>query len=351
MTTMKTSPDALLLSPSYRGTSFAEIADGLVKVIREQKLAIDVIGIQTHFANTLPADKLDDTRFVEAHHQNLTALLKGRYQRVLTMDFYGLGLDMIQYQAAQEGRNIEFGTLFHGASFMDRDVYKSSDWISKFELAWGQLYSTIYSPSADSIKKFPDELRAKVKIFPWGMDTFEAQLDTKGDKPIEVLFPHRLSADKGIADLIEIATTIPEIPIHITVSQTQTELKKNKYFPALNALPNIRFIVGENDTEHQQTLARTNIVLSSAYQELFGYSVMKAVAFGATPIVPNRQCYPYYFEPNHLYDSNREAGAKIKRLLTSKKAQQSIAEVTAQIRSRIIQFSFETILRDFFTTT
>lgn len=344
---MKANRNAILLSPSYQGTSFAEIADSITKVVSEQRMPIDLIGKQEHFTNDLPTDQLDDTRFLEAHHSNLADLFRGRYNRVLTMDFYGLGLDMVKYQADQEGRDIAFGALFHGASFMHRDVY-TTGWISRFELAWGQLYSKIYSPSTDSLKDFPDDLQAKVRIFPWGMDTFKPTANPDIHKPLEVLFPHRLSDDKGITDLIEIATLLPDITIYITVPQTQAELEKNQYYPALKALPNIRFIVGESDEAHHQTLSQSKIVLSSAYQELFGYSTMKAVVSGAIPVLPNRQCYPHYFEPEYLYHTNAEAAARIRQLLSEQDAQDKIEASIASTRARIARFSFEAILKDFF---
>ena len=342
---MRTNTNALLLSPSYHGTSFAEISDALVKVIEAKRLPIDIVGRQEHFSNTLAANKLDDSRFIEAHLQNIQNLLRGRYRKVLSMDFYSLGLDMLQYQADQEERPIELGALFHGASFMDRDVYEEG-WISKFEQAWGNLYSKIYSPSPDSVDNFPGELRPKVRVFPWGMDNFEKVASE--EKTIEVLFPHRLSADKGIPDLIEIAKLIPDVTIHITVPQTQSELENNEYYKDLQNLANLRFIVGESDEEHHHSLARSKIVLSSAYQELFGYSVMKAVASGAIPVLPNRQCYPHYFAKENIYTTNQNAADKITTILSDLAEQERITKLTEETRTKIGAFSFEAILKDFF---
>jgi hypothetical protein len=116
----------------------------------------------------------------------------------------------------------------------------------------------------------PRELKKKAKIFPRGVDYFydkylNVSIEVK-HKEIDVIFPHRLSNDKGLSDFIEIVKSLPDVKFAIT---SFNEIEDNEDIKILQQLKNCSYFIGQDDDHHIQTLQKSKIVLSCAYQENF----------------------------------------------------------------------------------
>lgn len=338
------SSNVIAIPPHYKGTSFDEMTQALVVSAGKMNIPIEITGQVDPLENNLKGGLLDDESYIEGQIAVISELTRRKgLAKVLFLDFFNPGLDILRYAHLQRDLRCKYGSILSGGSFLSGDLY-SFDWLSSYETAWANTYDSIYTPSRYIESQLPEPLKKKTKFMPHGMDAFSPA--TSPDKKYDVIFPHRLNEDKGIVDLIDIAKGIPEAKIAIPVPQKQDQAKGSKYYDALDAIDNIELLHGENDEQHALTLASSKIVLSCAKQELFGYSVMKSVLSGCHPVLPNDQCYPYFFPRNFLYRSNEEAVQMIKDHLRDSKHESS--EALDQIRGNIRDFTFKTILSDFF---
>lgn len=327
------------------GTSFQDIVDGMFLAVREMASDIEIIGNITPLENTISGELLDDQNYIDGQLSLLKSLIQeGPVSKILFLDFFNPGMDLLKYYHEQQEIVCEYGSLLHGGSFLDDDLY-SFDWMKQFESGWFGLYDKIYTPSQLLARAVPDLFQEKISIYPWGLDGVNISSDV-APKDADVVFPHRLNADKGIEDFIDIVSRMNDLEFVVTSPQKEMVIKHNKYYKELIRYKNVRFVLGQSEKEHIKTLTSAKIVLSCAKQENFGYGIMKAVSSGCIPVLPDRLCYPEYFEDLFLYGDLDEAMNKI-RLFA--KSPNEAKKLLVTSRKRISKYSFSSILEDFFT--
>ena len=129
-------------------------------------------------------------------------------------------------------------------------------------------------------------------------------LDKKEDF---VIFPHRLSKEKGINDFFKIAKSMPTKRFIVTSSSNKD---------CLYSLPsNVTYINNLTKKEYYNYMSKAKYYLSTAYQETFGYTLREALLYNCIVAAPNDLCYPEMLPKKCLY--NRNDVLKIKKLLTS----------------------------------
>ena len=82
-------------------------------------------------------------------------------------------------------------------------------------------------------------------------------------------------------------------------------------------------------SEYERWLCRGDIVVSTAIQENFGISVMEAIAYGCTPLLPRRLSYPELIPQAHqdcLYDSEEQLEQRLEAMIQ--------AAATGRLRNR-----------------
>lgn len=107
------------------------------------------------------------------------------------------------------------------------------------------------------------------------------------------------------------------------------------------------FVASEH--HYRSLLAIADVVLSTALHDFQGLAVLEAVAAGCVPLLPNRLCYPYWFDQRYLYDSfiddpAREADVlaeSIRQLAQLKRRQQM------PLAPSVAQFSASSLKRDY----
>ena len=332
-----------VITPYYKGTALEEIVNSVIVAARHVSAKIRIIGFLEPLDNKLHTEFLDDEKYPVMQARLNEMLLRVRSpKRMLFLDFFNPGLDLLRYTHKQKGILCKYGALLHGGTFLEHDLY-NFDWLENFELAWAYVYDKIYAPAYFIAEKFPKNLRNKVVVKSWGMDSFRPA--SGHNRRYEVIFPHRLNKDKGIDDLYKIARRLPKINFYVTAPQKMNYLKSNDYFKKLSARGNVHILANQTDEMHHKTLAQSKIVLSCACQEIFGFSIMKSVLSGCIPVLPNRQIYPYYFSTDFLYNTIDEACQLIKRYLRD--AALPFERLKA-VRNRIKNLSFINILKDFY---
>jgi glycosyltransferase involved in cell wall biosynthesis len=320
----------------YVGTSFERICLSIKSCIEAERLDIDYIVI-SDLPNNLDPAEFDDSHFYKYQLKLLEHLINGKkaYDRLLFIDFFNPGIDILKYELDRNSLNTELYALLHGGTFIEEDLLKDA-WISKYEKAWTGVYKRVYVPSRYAFSTLPEFLAQKSSVFSWGLDAVKPLLKPSLTKDIDVVFPHRISSDKGVAELISICELCPEVQFVITSPSGIVP----SLFKDLPRIANLSVVTCRDTESYYRILGRSKIVLSCALQELYGYSVAEAVLSGAYPILPNRQVYPEFYQDDNLYDTPVQAGALITEKLRSHKD-------TLYDARKIERHSFMPLLRDF----
>lgn len=301
----------------YLGTSFEEIVGHMIVATKSLNFPIRFVGLNKPLKNNLKDFLLDDEHYIKSQLNLIGELIKiKKPAKILFLDFFNPGLDLLKYHHEQKNIKMKYGALLHGCTFFNHDIYNQT-WLRSFEFAWAKIYDIIYVASFYAKNNLPKQIRIKSKVLPWGLDNFHHTIST--NKKYDVIFPHRLSPDKGIKDLIKIVKSLPMIKFVLTIPQVKHITQYNPYYKELKRYHNVKFISGANQRKHNLILPQARIVLSCAKQETFGYSVMKSVLSGCIPVLPNSQCYPEFFKKNYLYQTLTEAREMIQNHISRKK--------------------------------
>ncbi len=230
---------------------------------------------------------------------------------VVMCDFWTPGLDLIKYAITMGmKKEVKFAGYLHGASFVPGDMMEDcDDWIKTMEENLLSIYDQIWCASEFFSESIPHSQRYKARIIgePFDANDYKEHRDVLGVKKYDVCFPHRVDYDKGPDDLIKIATMMPK---HSFVIMGNS-VANNLWVEQLKELPNVTMKMNVSDEEHLQILGGSRIVLSTAIQEGWGYGVMKAIACGCIPVLPNRAVYPELYDKIYLYDNIEEAAGLI----------------------------------------
>jgi|GEM_PF-1158269 len=336
------SKNIIAVPPYYRGTSFEDIVNSLSVAKKKVDCDIGFLGFAGEpLENTISSeDALDDSRFINGQWKLIKNIVKQRscFKKVLFLDLFNPGIDLFRYAIEQDDKKIKMGSLVHGGSFVEDDLYDYS-WLKHLEYSWFDINDVLYVPSHYLKEYCPEEFKEKTEIRAWGLDNFTPKTAT--ERKWDVIFPHRLQKDKGVDTLIEIVQMCPGVEFLITTPQKKKFLLGNRYYKKLREIENVRFSYEVDNERLVDYLSQSKTVLSCALQEAFGYSIMKAVACGCVPVFPNQACYPEFFEKRHLYNNAKEASTLIQKALKEERNNYSAKE-------EVTKFSFVPLLQNFF---
>jgi len=335
----------LIVIPSFHtGTSLDEMLNSIKLLIQKNNWPIKIIGENLRVDDASTANSFDSEPEVKNYIVLLEELFKHKKaKKILFLDFFFPGLDLYKYFSEISEMNPKLGAFMLGATFLPGDLYHWK-WLEKSEETWFEIYDKAYVPSKYFYNQIPEKHINKVEIFPWGLDASFQIIDKikptlSNGKEYDVIFPHRLDDDKGIDEFIKIVESVPEANFYIT---TFSEPIKNDYYHQLKELPNVNFLIGEDDEQHLRSLGNAKVVLGCARQETHGYSIIKSVLMGAIPVLPNREVYPEYFDNNYIYNNVEEAVKMIKKFLSDDR--QDLSDLQEKLR----KFSFDKLLTSFF---
>lgn len=306
---------------------------------------MSILGVKSPLGNMLMSDTLDDNDFFCSQNAAISECLNviGDDSKLLFIDFFFPGIDIIKYYISKNNIvNMKLGALLHGGTFLENDVQSELDWLGSFEDAYFKSFDVIYSPSKHLKSHCPPEYKSKIVLKDWGLDGLKVT-QAEGTRSVDVIFPHRLSFDKGVDDFTDLVDFHPDVNFCLCVPQTSEQFISPVYRERLLKAKNLTVVYNQDDDEHLKTLASAKIVLSCSRQENFGYSVHKAVQVGCVPILPNKLCYPEYFKKEFLYGTFEEASRLIKFWVNNF---HTYVPRSSQLEVR--DFSFSGILNHFF---
>ena len=146
-----------------------------------------------------------------------------------------------------------------------------------------------------------------------------------------ILFPHRPDPEKNplmFINLIEhFFITWPEWADYKWIFCTskkefkaQDPVVNSKLKDISSRFDNVVILEDLSKDEFYKLLGRTSLVVSTNYNETFGYSIVEAITVGANVLVPNKFSYPEILDHNEdfMYDNIAEFIEKLPILASRK---------------------------------
>lgn len=168
-------------------------------------------------------------------------------------------------------------------------------------------------------------LKAKCEVLPLGIDLFrlnqQISVQRPGNPPL-IIWNHRWEYDKNPAQFFEVLIKIAAegVAFRLAVCGENFSNQPAEFAEAHNILSKHIIHWGYADPAHyRQLLWQADIIVSTAFHEFFGISVLEAIYCRTFPILPNRLSYPELILPelHHLcfYENNLDLTNKLSALL------------------------------------
>lgn len=192
-------------------------------------------------------------------------------------------LEMLYYLIDGLKIDLKVRGILHAGTYDVNDfTYKRgmSSWGADIEKAWFRRVEQVYVCSNYHAKLLQTEREIpmwKTVYVDFPYKWKELDRYRNDEKDIEVVFPHRLDAEK-----------CPELIAKLREKGVEVFVTANK---------------GLSREEYLRVLGRAKYAVSWSYQETFGIAMAEAFRLGAIPLVPNRLSYPELFPEVCLFDS------------------------------------------------
>ena len=186
-----------------------------------------------------------------------------------------------------------------------------------------------------------DSIARKSQVFyfplfappPPSIDLLSLEINT--NRPLHILWNHRWEWDKGPDVFFSIISELALADLKCNDASTQTssleiKMKKPRFVisvigESFGDVPSVfeefkntfGFLIQhwgfvESKEEYFNVLYQSDIVISTAFHEFFGVSVLEAAWCGAFPLVPTRLVFPEIFPKHHLYNTNQQLAKKLR---------------------------------------
>lgn len=217
-------------------------------------------------------------------------------------DIFFSGLDAVRYMAELQDIKINVASFNHAGRADETDfVQKLGSWSDDVEKGWHEVSDIVFVGSEFHKNKVAnyfniDKNKIKVTGCVWNnLEAFKTYPKLK-DKQDFVIFPHRLSKEKGVLDFLQIADAMPNKKFIITSSSNK---ECNIELPS-----NVTYINNLSKRQYYMYLSEAKYYLSTAYQETFGYTLREALLYNCRVVAPNDLCYKEMLPKECLYERN-----------------------------------------------
>lgn len=265
----------MIISPTQKGIGgIAQHVRGLSNFLRENGHKVDIISSENTF--TLPVKGLKNPSFM------ISALLKAKFKKNVDI-VHAHNLPAALPMKNAPGKRV---LSLHGIYSEQVDMLygktagKFSGSYEKDALTWANAITVISKEAYEYYTK----LGFKVIHVPNAIDI--SSLSQQKDKIYEkqIIFAGRLSKEKGILNLLEVAQHLP-IDTHLLILGSGPEQRRVKKVSELN--PNIHFL-GYKSKEKTIALIRgSDVLIQPSLMEGISSTVLEAMAC-KTPIIATR---------------------------------------------------------------
>ncbi|NKB60830.1 MAG: hypothetical protein GKR95_01375 [Gammaproteobacteria bacterium] len=247
---------------------------------------------------------------------------------VMFMDFWNPSISHYYLHSRINRLDVKFVAWFHGCSLTPGDYVQQffePSLISQIETLWMQMYDELWVTSEFFKIGWPLAAKKKARIVrdPYSHAKYEKYRATHTDKKYDICFAHRFSPDKIDEPVLEYLFDNLQDKRFAMLSPTAIPEKYKKW---LEKFPELDVFEQLPTKEYLQIVADSRIFLSTAFQEGWGYSVMKAISLGCIPVLPNRAVYPELYSEKYIYDSKEVALEKIKYFVSTYPAETFIPQ-------------------------
>lgn len=233
---------------------------------------------------------------------------------ILVGDIFYPGIEAIRYMADLSGIKIKIaGFNYAGRADKYDFVQELGQWADWSERGYHDICDAIFVGSNDHkervIEHFGGAALGKVHVtgLVWDRD-FVNSVHDYSDKAIRedrVVWPHRITKEKGIDDLLSIAKKLDFVNF-IIPSSGVVPIPSYAHFPK-----NIEVRDMLTKQEYYEILNNSRWYLSTAYQETFGYTIQEAIHYGCEIFVPARACNPEMVPYKNVYSTESELVSKL----------------------------------------
>lgn len=157
-----------------------------------------------------------------------------------------------------------------------------------------------------------DEVRQKSVVLHPGLDfSGQDRIKMTANKAMvkTIVWNHRWEHDKNPEEFFETLYKLQDRGIDFKLCVLGQHFQKNPtcFEEARQRLSGeiVQWGYVDETDAYYQHLAAGDIVVSTAFHEFFGISVIEAVRAGCVPVLPRRLSYPELFEEQFLYDNGR----------------------------------------------
>ena len=201
-------------------------------------------------------------------------------------DIFFPGIESIRYMSELLGIDVKIFAINHAGRADENDfVQKLGEWSDSSELGYHQICDGIFVGSEfhknNIVKHFnihPDKIHVTGMI--WDLNYMNSYLpDGNTEKEDYIIWPHRVSPEKGIYELLTLAENTNKT-IYVTSGG-----KINFDF---NSYDNIKVFENLTKIEYYDIFRKAKYYLSNSIQETFGYTIQEAIFFRCGIIAPNR---------------------------------------------------------------
>lgn len=353
-------PPRVAVVEPWLGGSHAAFADGIARRIG---LACDVVGLparswqwRMRLAAIRLAEELDAldpapdvllaTDYVNLPGLAATSRIAARTPVVLY--FHENQLTYPRRRGRAKG-DPEFGGINLLSCFAaSRCVFSSHHQRAAFfEAALG------YAAREDSVDAAAaiEALEEKSDVLPPGIETEKldaarAGREDRRARPLRIVWPHRFDHDKNPDDLFAALVDLAGEGL-----QFELAVLGDPSADLPPAMAKARGALGERIVEwgrlegdaYAAALAASDVVVSTAYQETFGLSVVEAIRAGCAPLLPRRLSYPEILRENgagRLYENRGHLKRTLRKMMRDPGA---VRAANADLWMEMERFSWEVV--------
>ncbi len=186
-------------------------------------------------------------------------------------------------------------------------------------------------------------------------ETFTKQ---RGGKSPLIVWNHRWEHDKNPVSFFHTLYSLSSQGFDFKLAVAGEQFSRNpKIFnEARRQLDNhiVHFGYIQNRDEYYDLLVHSDIVVSTAYQENFGLSIVEAMAAGCYPLLPKRLSYPELIPEEYhsacLYTSDDGLEKHLKNVLTEISQEDSARHINVDLphlKEKVKRFSWPELITDY----
>ena len=172
----------------------------------------------------------------------------------------------------------------------------------------------------------PEVIRKKSRVLYMGCDfsRFGSVEPVENEVPV-ILWSHRWGFDKQPQIFFEALYRLQDegLPFEVIVLGENHQVHPREFLQARERLGDriIQFGYVEGVDDYARFLAKSDIIISTAMQENFGFSIAEAVYSHTLPLLPNDLSYPELlprkFHKDFLYHNREDLYRKLRRLVAN----------------------------------